>query len=207
MAGIYAGTPLDAVAQSKLAKCRNKFAGTWPKLAALVGSPTCSGLSRFVDNGNGSISDRLSGLTWNKQGDQAAEPFDKDYIWDWSTGAPYGATGTAFDDLLDTTNGSAIGGGRDWRVPTIAELLSILLAGPLPCAASPCVEPVFNSGCMANCSFSSVCSCTVAFPYWTSASVPESPNLAYAIDFADGELSSGFKTLERNTRAVRGGLH
>lgn len=207
MGAIYAGAPLDAGAQEKLAKCRTKFAGTWPKLAALEGSATCSGLPRFVDDGNGTIRDNLSGLTWNKQGDNAGEPWDKDSIYDWSSGAPYGSDGSAFDYLLFHTNGSMIGGNRDWRVPSIAELMSIVLAGPLPCASSPCIEPAFNTGCMPNCFFSSACSCTVAFPYWTGVTVPGSTNQAYAVDFADGELFNGFKTLDRNTRVVRGGLN
>ncbi len=207
MGAVYAGKPLDATAQAALAKCRTKLAAAWPKLSAIVGSATCSGQPRFVDNGNGTIRDNLSGRTWSKQGDQAAEPFDKDSIYDWSFGSPYGSDGTAFDYMLDVTNGSVIGGHQDWRVPTIAELLSIVLAGPLPCGSSPCIEPAFNASCTANCSFFSSCSCSVPYPYWTDVSVPEAPNMAYAVDFGDGELFEGFKTLDRNVRLVRGGLH
>src|SRR5262245_4084374 len=46
--------PLDRV---KLSKCRERYAATWTRLQRLTGSPTCGGQPRYVDNGNGTVTD------------------------------------------------------------------------------------------------------------------------------------------------------
>ena len=66
-------------------------------------------------------------------------------------------TGTAFTDFLYNLNGGPYGctsdygythqdggfaGHCDWRLPTIAELQTILLA-PYPCGTSPRIDPIF----------------------------------------------------------------
>jgi hypothetical protein len=205
MTGLYAGAPLDDAAQAKLAKCRTKAQSAWEKLSALVGSTTCSGKPRFSDTSGATVTDNLSNLMWNKQGD-IGNNWDKDDIYPWSTGSPYKADGTAFDDFLHATNHYPYDDQVDWRLPTVAELLSLVPAGPMPCATSPCIDPKFNFACTIGCTQFSICSCTVAFPYWTGVTVADSTNMAWAVNFGNGELFAGFKTLSRNVRAVRGGL-
>lgn len=206
MAAVYAGAPVDAVVQGKLAKCRTKLAAAWPKLQALVGSATCSGQPRFEDLGNGTIADNLTGRQWLKQGDEGGAPWGQDNLYQWSTGAPYAANGDFFSYYLYHTSGSGIGGHEDWRNPSLAELLSIVMTGPLPCGSTPCVDPAFNTGCTSLCS-STVCSCTLSNTYWTSAEVPDASNKSWVVNFANGEILDGFKALSRSGRPVRGGLN
>jgi len=68
---------------------------------------------RFVDNGNGTITDKLTGLMWE------AEPDTGTYTW-----------ANAFDVRIAALNtnadsGSPLGGHTDWRLPNYRELLSL----------------------------------------------------------------------------------
>lgn len=206
MASVYAGAPVDDALQGKLAKCRTKLASVWPKLQALEGSATCSGTPRFEDLGNGTIQDNLTGRQWLKQGDEGGAPWGQDNLYQWSAGSPYPANGDLYGYYLYHTSGSSIGGHEDWRIPSLAEMLSILPSGSLPCGSTPCVDPAFNSSCTSLCS-SFTCSCTLTNSYWTSAEVPGSSNKSYVVNFANGEIVEGFKTLSRSGRPVRGTLN
>ena len=66
---------------------------------------------RFKDNGNGTITDRLTGLMWEKT------PINGTV--DWS-----GAFGR-----MDTINTGKLGGYSDWRLPNVNELTSLLNYG------------------------------------------------------------------------------
>jgi len=155
-------------------------------------------LPRFVDNGDGTVSDNQTHLVWEKK-DDLGGIHDKDNFYTW---APSGTlpTGTAFTTFLGTLNngtssdGTAISGcfaGHcDWRLPTSAELQTILLA-PYPCGTSPCIDPVFGP--------------TVAFTYWSSTTYSSTPSGAWGVDFFDGSVFAGGKTDLGYVRAVRGG--
>lgn len=121
--------------------------------------PSRDSAQRFVDNGDGTVTDHDTGLQWEKK-DGAdgvydfANPHDVDNLYSWSM-FPAGTApdGTVFTDFLRrlntcTSTGGAIataafGGHCDWRLPTITELQTILLA-PYPCGTSPCIDPVFG---------------------------------------------------------------
>jgi len=66
-----------------------------------VPSPT----PRFIDNGDGTATDRLIGLTWTKDGSL--------YFIHWS-------------DALSACNAYSVGTLDDWRMPNIRELQSLL---------------------------------------------------------------------------------
>jgi hypothetical protein len=73
---------------AKLAKkCRIKYAAEWTKLSS---SPKLAGTTcdqaRYEDNGNGTVTDHLTSLTWEKKSDDGGI-HDKDNSYTWSTGA------------------------------------------------------------------------------------------------------------------------
>jgi hypothetical protein len=165
---------------------------------------------RFVDNGNGTVTDHQTGLMWEKKvaGTGCVHCVDDTYSWS----GPFPSTapdGTAFTSFLVALNGGATGVGDcvsddgsvqtggfadhcDWRLPTIAELRTILLA-PYPCGTSPCIDPVFGP--------------TVADAYRSATTdfTFSTPYDAWDVDFGDGQKYVDYKGNSSYLRAVRGG--
>lgn len=167
---------------------------------------------RWVDNGDGTVTDYVTGLMWEQKDDNGGI-HDKDDVYTWSSGSPYDPDGTAFTVFLDTLNGGATGVGDcdsgdrltqnggfaghcDWRLPTIAELRTILL-GPAPCTTSSCIdEDVFGP------------TASVPSLYWSATSSSSSAAFAWVVIFPNGvgnfPLEKAAELL--HVRAVRGGL-
>jgi hypothetical protein len=82
----------------------------------------CPTKGRFVDNGDGTITDNCTGLMWQKE--SAPNPGS----WTWQNALKY------CDNLK-------LAGYEDWRLPNIRELLSMVDYGRL----NPCNDPVFQS--------------------------------------------------------------
>ena len=155
--------------------------------------------TRFVDNGDGTVCDHQTGLMW-EQKDGVSDgtvdlnnPRDVDNIYSWSiSGGP--PDGTAYTDFLARLNGTIantnpseqLGGHRDWRLPTSAELQTIL-----DCSFSPCIDPTFGP--------------TAATFYWSSTSLASNPLNAWVAFFFDGGVLNGNKSIDTRVRAVRGG--
>lgn len=164
------------------------------------------------------VYDRLTGLTWEKKTDDESEcTLSPDRCWttgfSWSSpgGPPYPPDGSAFTVLVYEMNGGATtsgwcasvdgvhdavgyGGHCDWRLPTAAELQTIL-SEPYPCGSSPCIDPLFGP--------------TQAFWHWSASACPDSPaGGAWAVNFEDGQLLCINGKLDDSfyARAVRGGL-
>jgi hypothetical protein len=169
------------------------------KKAQLVCAPFVDPTApRFVDNGDGTVSDTQTGLMW-EQKDDLGGIHDKDnqYSWSASTTEP---DGTAFTTFLGTLNnstsadGTAISGcfaGRcDWRLPTSAELQTILLA-PFSCGTNPCIDPIFGP--------------TQPNLYWSGTTNSGITLDAWAVRFSDGFLDFDDKSDSNSARAVRGG--
>jgi hypothetical protein len=87
--------------------------------AALLGG-TSSGADRFVDNGDGTVSDNQTGLMWQKTDDGTKRNWDD--------------AGMYCENLV-------LGSYDDWRVPRIDELLAVVDYGVF----SPASDPVFGS--------------------------------------------------------------
>jgi len=152
------------------------------------------GSARFVDNGDGTITDAQNGLQWEKKTDDFGL-HDKDNTYTWSAGgiAPNGTVFTTFLATLNTCRSSddetltdGFAGHCDWRLPTVGELRSLLSA---PCAGNPCVDAGIGL--------------TTGTLHWTSTAPSSSPSAIRLIDFSNGNLSNGIRTLAVSVRAVR----
>lgn len=145
---------------------------------------------RYVDNGDGTISDLVTGLMWEKLSDDGSWN-DMDWCYELST--------------LDLKpefrlNRSGFAGYRDWRVPTRAELETLVDAG----RDRPAMDPIFDHDCTPGCTVTT-CSCTNAGTFLTSTPDAADGNyiLNWLVDFGDGSVKS-FDGLHY-MRAVRGG--
>jgi hypothetical protein len=64
-----------------------------------------STLNTFIDNGNGSVADTATGLTWQKQDDNVTR---------------------SHSDAISYCNGLILAGNSNWRLPSIKELITIV---------------------------------------------------------------------------------
>ena len=173
-------------------KCATKYGATYTKLQAkALASPaaeTCDA-ARYVDNGDGTVTDNLSAVVWEKKTTDATV-HDAGNVYSWSAGGMH-ADGTAYTGFLATVNGTGFAGQRDWRLPTVAELLSITQPAYPACMTPPCIAPIFGP--------------TLDF-YWSSTR-QLFPVDAGVVNFLNGfPLLDGLKTDSRYVRAVRGGF-
>jgi hypothetical protein len=170
--------------------------------------------ARFVDNGDGTISDYATGLMWQKKADYdgpsvnctsaavCPDPHDADNHYTWSTTSP-NPNGTAYTVLLVQLNaGSGFAGNTDWRLPTRDELQSIVDYAD---ATGPTVNAAFDSGCTGSCTIAT-CSCTGISGHWSSSTIVPSPSNAYVVGFGQGLVVDDAKTFPNYVRAVRTGL-
>jgi hypothetical protein len=184
---VYKGS----VTSSKRIKCRTKYAAAWPKLQALTG--TSCDAPRWVDNGDGTVTDNLTGLIWEKKTDDGSV-HDWDNVYTWSNGDadPTDEDGTIFSDFLATLNaGAGFAGANGWRLPTYAELQTILT--PEPCSTDPCIDPIFGPF-------------TKSDVYWSRTCDAIVPSLAWMTDFDSDFNALANKTDGWSVRAVRSGL-
>jgi hypothetical protein len=158
-----------------------------------------SALARYVDNGDGTITDNKTGLVWEQKLNcsDTSNPrcVNNFYSWSASTVDP---DGPLYTDFLQKLNGLNLTGGEpcfasycDWRIPTQGELRSILLAQyPPVCPSNPCIDPIFGPG--------------LGRGYWSSSSLASTASNAWFVDFSNGVVYFGPKTTQFFARAVRG---
>ena len=166
--------------------------------------------TRFVDNGDGTVTDHETGLQWEQKttvvgsGANGNDPHDVDNQSSWA--ATVGGTkqnGTAFTDFLGALNactadaggGGAAGGFAghcDWRLPTVAELQTIVDPEAAGCGSSgPCIDPIFGP--------------TVAFRYWSASTDADFDTSARGVNFLSGAEFVVPKDGAFAVRAVRTG--
>jgi hypothetical protein len=199
-----------------IGKCVTQYVAAWPKLrkkAKGTGS-TCDS-PRFVDNGDGTITDMLTALQWEKKDNydrvpNYADPHDADnyYYWNGNTDQGVSANSTVFTKFLASLNsaGGCFVGECDWRIPTRDELATIGRPGcprplgvPNPCTGctsptggpNPCIDPTFGP--------------TISTRYFSDTTFPTVPNDAWFVDFAGFGVAADEKS-DAPERAVRGGL-
>jgi hypothetical protein len=158
------------------------------------------GDTRFVDNGNGTVTDLATGLTWEQKSAldgsaNLADPHDADNLYTWSSGTT--ANGTAYTDFLEKLNdntGACFAGHCDWRLPSYWELLTIVDLNVSGCnAGSPCIAPALGA--------------SKAESYWTSVDPVANLSSVAVVDFSNGKPSFIAKAgASEYARAVRGGV-
>ncbi len=159
---------------------------------------------RYEDTGLGTVIDHKTGLEWQKS-DDADGLTDKDNRWFWTSSSHGGAgtepDGDAFTVFLaglnacDSSDGETLTGGYagrcDWRMPSIAELATIVDCS----SGDPCFdESVFGPAP------------PIDPYYWTSVTFLVQPTSAWFVAFDDGIVDADDKDLPGVVRAVRGGL-
>ncbi len=166
-------------------------------------------LPRYVDNGDGTVTDHQTGLMWEKKtgtpggnhlacvSDSCTDPHDVNNMYFWAPPGTWAPPSLEFRDYLerlndlkspnDGTSTPCFANHCDWRLPTIGELRSILSAPYPTCSASPCIDPTFGP---------------TQDTYWSSTAYY--PNAAMTVSFREGYVSNT-KAAIGFVRAVRGG--
>jgi hypothetical protein len=166
---------------------------------------------RFVDNLDGTLTDRATCLVWEQKtgmvGGAAVsdDPHDVNNIYQWCNSIAFhrggmvlercrnGSNppdGSAFTDFLARLNQARFGGYGKWRLPKIHELEGIVDANRPGCQnGTPCIVQDFTP--------------TQADIYWSSktTAVPED---AFYLNFFDGLRNSTTKPNRFFVRAVHG---
>src|SRR5262249_49338430 len=163
-----------------------------------VGSPpgqdgaVRAGIARsYTDNGDGTITDNVTRLMWEKLSDDGSI-HDFDDAYDWYM---------AFNVKIATLNATGFAGHSDWRLPNRFELETLVDLG----RSSLAIDPEFNSSCSASCTVTT-CSCTQPGPYWSSTSVQDFPTRSWFVEFAYGGGAAGERAFDPPlffVRAVR----
>ena len=154
------------------------------------------GGQRFVDRGE-TVLDQATGLEWEKKRGldgkpDPADPRDGDNVYSWTAArAGKAADGTVFTSYLPGLNkpGACFAQHCDWRLPTFAELQSILVSTE-PCVAKPCIDPIFGP--------------TATGIYWSGEESAYHPVRAWYVFFLSGLKTTAPKDASHHVRAVRG---
>lgn len=137
----------------------------------------CPPDGRFVDHGDGTITDTCTGLTWQ----QVTADVNDDGVVDASDVVNW------FDALLYCES-LTLGGEEDWRLPNVRELQSLVDYGRYNVA----LDPLFTA---------------LPSWYWTSTTEAEDSISAWYVDFAMGYVYRDNSKANRHfVRAVRGGV-
>jgi len=128
------------------------------------------------------------------------------YAWSSSGTAPDGAVYTDFLERVNGTNPltgactlitcTGLGGHTDWRIPSVAELQSILAEPHICTVAFPCIDSIFVDPPTFD---------TAPFFYWSATTKASVPRNAWFVTFDLGNVNSTTKTANGFVRAVRGG--
>jgi hypothetical protein len=189
------------------AKCWAKFQAG---LVKADGKAAAAGTAcRYVDNGDGTVSDLNTGLLWEQKTNadgvaNLGDAHDADNVYSLSASGT-ALDGTAYTAFLAALNSGASADGAagtaitgcfaghcDWRLPSIVELQAIV--DPAMCAASSCLDAAFGPR-------------PAYVYYWSATSVGADPTTAWDIKFSgSGALFTWAKINDNWVRAVRGGL-
>lgn len=195
--GVGQDIPVDCGSQSRtlvtgLTQCSNAAGafidcdGTGQDGELQKGAPRA-----FVDNGNGTVTDRGTGLQW--------ELFD-------SSGGVHDMNNKLDQDgayaKIAGLNAASFAGHADWRLPNAFELMSLGNFG----ASNGLFVPYFKHDCTPGCALPN-CACVESPSYeWSSTSLASQPSYAFALRTVVGDPIIQTKTLLNYTaRAVRGG--
>jgi hypothetical protein len=198
------------------AQCWTKFNAALELIDAAAAKAGTS--CRYVDNGDGTVSDRNTGLMWEKKTGTIGH-FDSgdvrnvNNLFKWSTNDSGGTApdGTAFTRFLGTLNNGFSTDGRtttpitgcfashcDWRLPSIEELQNIVdLSAPGCGSGSPCIDRIFGP------TQSLSARSTTPGYYWSATACCGAGGSAWDVYFYNGLVYGDSKTHYFYVRAVR----
>lgn len=142
--------------------------------------------------------DNVTGLTWEVKTSDGLRSQSNTYTWFNPDGAVNGGvpgvqnggrcTGSGCDThaYVQAVNTKGLCGGRDWRLPTRKELLSIVNNGRF--------SPAIDSRNFPNTQTSS---------YWSASTYADQAKAAWQVNFKYGEVAPGDKDQGANVRLVR----
>ena len=159
----------------------------WKPAVAQPQAPSAP--KQLVDNGNDTITDAQTGLMWEKKttaagsGPNLRDPRDVDNTYTWEQ---------AMGDWVDQMNGRLIAnvgdggfaGYSDWRLPTLAELQTIVETNPTR------VNAMFGAN--------------AAGPYWSSSRRALGPAIPWYVLFGSDIPVNVGQPFSFHVRAVRG---
>lgn len=147
------------------------------------------------------VRDNVTGLWWeNKSDDNGLR--DKDWTYTWynsnnsknggNAGTPNGGncaggTGCDTEKFVKDVNTAGLCGYNDWRMPSLAELKSIVDV----VRASPAIDTAFFPTTLSN-------------RYWSASPRAANADFAWSVDFYDGNDYWVFKSYYYMVRLVRG---
>lgn len=142
---------------------------------------------RFVNNNDGTVTDKLTGLIWLREGNCTTffagdTTPQNDRLWQ----AALAAAEQLASGYCGLSDGSVAG---DWRLPNLRELESLIDYSQFDPSLPP-GHPFLNS---------------VSSYYWSSTTYARSSDWAWHVYFGDGFVDWGFKSNSYYVRAVRGG--
>jgi len=138
------------------------------------------GGARFVDNGDGTVYDRATGLEWVKEPGAIGGDFG-------SAGSPSAMT---WNDAIDNCLGLTYAGRSDWRLPNAMELLTLVNFGD---SSSPTVYSAFPD--------------PGQYTYWSSTPLAVlATDRAMVVEFdSTYQMTYALLTATHYVRPVRGG--
>jgi hypothetical protein len=141
--------------------------------------------------GHGTVTDTLTGLMWEMQTSTCSgEVTCSTNMYYWSESSAV-ADGTLFTGFIAGLNGGDFAHHCDWRIPTIAELQTIIESGASGCGSgSPCIDSAFGP--------------TQTSYYWSSSTFTGNLPNAWAVSFNNGNVNNMAKPFDNSARAVRG---
>ncbi len=162
--------------------------------AVAVASAEAPPGSRFTDNGDGTVTDNRTGLTWLRDASCEELPKSDD------SGRAYGTTAVeASAELADPgcglSDGSRVG---DWRLPSRAELESLL--------ALEFHDPALsNAAGTAKWAEGDPFSGVEPTYYWSSDELASDPVFVWCVDLSDGVVFYAYEVNYYYVWPVRGG--
>lgn len=158
--------------------------------ATLADGPCWDNANRFIDCGNGTVTDTVTGLIWLKKAACTEYPQTMGTnTGDWPT-AMQAAAGVE-DGMCDLSDGSEPG---DWRLPSREEWLSSIAPTALGCFMG---EPAWTNDAGTGCLSTSPTSFLgiAAVSYWSSTAteIGSATNSAFAGDLDDGDVDALLK--------------
>jgi hypothetical protein len=142
----------------------------WPKPSTPI--------NRFANNDDGTITDSVTGLTWKRCSEGLSGS-----ICEIGTPAIF-----TWQEALQVGANSTFAGKKDWRLPNIKELGSIV--------ERQCTMPAINE---------IVFPATPTMSFWSSSPYAENQNFAWNVYFPYGISDGNNKSYKFFVRLVRGG--